>query len=200
MPRVTRVNVLVLVNATPVLTAALDETMCVAGARVDGDRPEWIRLHPVPFRDLTDESRFAKYQELEVDVARPKSDRRPESWSPRDGTIRLGARLDTANGWADRRAIVEQLYETTMCHLVRANAAGSGPSVPSLAVVRPASAPDLVIEQTRGRAARQVAPAGWGGQEPPEPRRRSDDSQARLRGGALAVQLPLLVHRSPIWA
>lgn len=87
-----------LVKAAPVLTSALDETMCVAGARVDTDRSEWIRLHPVPFRDLADDSRFAKYQELEVDVARPKSDRRPESWSPRDNTIRLGAKLDTANG------------------------------------------------------------------------------------------------------
>jgi hypothetical protein len=154
MPPVTRVKVVVLVKAAPVLTSALDETMCVAGARVDGDRPEWVRLHPVPFRDLADDARFAKYQELEVDVARPKSDRRPESWSPRDSTIHLGARLDTANGWADRRALVEQLYESTMCNLIRANGAGSGPGVPSLAVVRPASPPELVIEP---REAEQLA-------------------------------------------
>ena len=40
------VTVIVIVQAAPVLTASLDETMCVAGARLTGDGVEWIRLHP----------------------------------------------------------------------------------------------------------------------------------------------------------
>ncbi len=45
-------RVIVLVKAAPVLTQHLDETMCVAGVRIDGGPPQWVRLHPVPFRDL----------------------------------------------------------------------------------------------------------------------------------------------------
>lgn len=134
-----------LVKAAPVLTRNLDETMCVAGARVDDERAEWIRLHPVPFRDLGVESQFVKYQEIEADVTRPKTDRRPESWAPIAGTITLGGQLATAQAWADRRQLVEQLLEANMCELVEANRSGSGPGTPSLAVVRPTEPPTLEI-------------------------------------------------------
>ncbi len=140
-----RMRVVVLVKAAPVLTQNLDETMCVAGARVDCDPPEWIRLHPVPFRDLATEVRFAKYQEVEVEVRRPKTDRRPESWSPRSDTIQPGPTMGTERAWADRRVLVSRLLEANMCDLVEANRSGSGPGVPSLAVVRPAEPPALVI-------------------------------------------------------
>lgn len=46
-----QMKVVVLVKASPVLTQDLDETMCVAGLRVDGQQTDWVRLHPVPFRD-----------------------------------------------------------------------------------------------------------------------------------------------------
>ncbi len=143
----TRATVVVLVKAAPVLTSNLDETMCVAGARIDGDAAEWIRLHPVPFRDLATEARFAKYQEVEVDLIRPKSDRRPESWTPIHGSISVGSRLGTERAWADRRALVSQLHEADMCDLVEANRSGSGPGTPSLAVVRPEGPPELLIAE-----------------------------------------------------
>jgi len=137
---------LVLVKAAPVLTSHLDETMCVAGVElVDGEAPRWVRLHPVPFRDLEDDNRFAKYQAMEVDVFRSKSDRRPESWSPRHGTISLGAKLGTGSGWALRRALIDQLPERAMCDLIEENRSGSGPGVTSLAVVRPVRPPELLI-------------------------------------------------------
>lgn len=138
---------LVLVKAAPVLTRNLDETMCVAGARLDGGDARWIRLHPVPFRDLATDERFAKYQVLDVGLRPSKSDRRPESWSPVSGSIRLGDRLGTEGAWADRRAVVSKLYEADMCHLVEANRSGSGPGTASLAVVRPAEPPELVITE-----------------------------------------------------
>lgn len=142
-----RATVIVLVKAAPVLTSNLDETMCVAGARVDGEKPEWIRLHPVPFRDLATEARFAKYQEVEVDLIRSKTDRRPESWTPISGSINVGSKLGTEGAWADRRALVSQLREADMCDLVEANRSGSGPGTPSLAVVHPAEPPELIIAE-----------------------------------------------------
>lgn len=141
-----RVEVVVLVKAAPVLTSHLDETMCVAGARVDDGRCEWIRLHPVPFRDLASSQRFAKYQVVKADVIRSKTDRRPESRMPLEGSIVPGPVISPENGWADRRQLVGQLPEVTMCELNERNAGGSGPGVPSLGVVRPIAPPELLID------------------------------------------------------
>jgi hypothetical protein len=139
-----KLNVLVLVKAAPVLTSQLEETMCVAGMTVD-DAPRWVRLHPVPFRDLDVESQFHKYQELSVDVIRSRTDRRPESWTPIEGSEQLGRTVGTKNGWAERRRRIGLLGEPTMCSLVRANQTGSRLGTPSLGVVRLAAPPKLVI-------------------------------------------------------
>jgi hypothetical protein len=140
-------TVVVLVKAAPVLTSKLDETMCVAGVRTDAAAPEWVRLHPVPFRDLDDDSKFAKYQSIDVSVRRDRTDRRPESWTPTYGSIVLGDRLGTDSGWALRRQLVDGLGEANMCDLVEANRAGSGPGTPSLAVVRPVEGPHFKVSK-----------------------------------------------------
>lgn len=142
-----RMKVLILVKAAPVLTRQLEETMCVAGVRTDQDEPSWIRLHPVPFRDLDDDSKFAKYQAVTVEVFRPRSDRRPESWTPLRGSIEPAESIGTENAWAQRRQVIERLGEATMCDLIEANRSGSGPDTRSLAVVRPVAPPTLRITQ-----------------------------------------------------
>jgi hypothetical protein len=161
-----RMKVVVLVKAAPVLTRRLEETMCVAGARIDSGDPHWIRLHPVPFRDLDDDSKFAKYQSVSVDGIQPRSDRRPESWRPLHGSISPAETLSTRAGWAQRRRIVDGLGEMSMCELTEINRSGSGPGVPSLALVRPVEPPTLKITERdqaqlddwrrRARAARSV--------------------------------------------
>ena len=45
-------------KATPQPSKTYGDTVCVAGLRVDGDKPEWIRLYPVPFRWLDNEGHF----------------------------------------------------------------------------------------------------------------------------------------------
>jgi hypothetical protein len=143
----TTMRVMILVKAAPVLTAALRESMCVAAISLD-DPPCWIRLHPVPFRDLEDNTKFRKYQEVTVEVIRPKSDRRPESWTPIEGTIVPGATIGTDRSWSRRRERVEGLgSDLTMCELIELNRSGSGPGTPSLAVVRTREAPRFVIEE-----------------------------------------------------
>lgn len=137
---------LILVKAAPVLTSQLQESMCVAAMTLD-DAPRWVRLHPVPFRDLGDDSRFRKYQQITARVKRSRSDRRPESWTPIEGSIQLGETIGTSHGWSRRRELVAQLGDRTMCDLVAANRSGSGPDTPSLAVVRTADAPELLIDE-----------------------------------------------------
>ncbi len=135
---------MILVKAAPVLTSQLEESMCVAAVAVEGT-PRWVRLHPVPFRDLADDLKFKKYQIVRTKVGRPKTDRRPESLLPLGGSLRPGRVVSTRDGWAERRRWIDALGERTMCELVEANRAGSGPGVPSLAVVRPADQPQLEI-------------------------------------------------------
>ena len=64
---------MILVKAAPVLTSHLKESMCVAAMTLD-DSPRWIRLHPVPFRDLDDDSKFRKYQAVSATAIRPKAE------------------------------------------------------------------------------------------------------------------------------
>lgn len=137
---------MILVKAAPVLTSQLQESMCVAAMTLDDD-PKWVRLHPVPFRDLGDESKFRKYQEVAASVIRPRSDRRPESWTPIEGSIELGETVGTDHGWSTRRERVAELGEHTMCDLIEANRSGSGPDTPSLAVVRTVGPPELLVDQ-----------------------------------------------------
>jgi hypothetical protein len=96
--------------------------------------------------DLDNDQRFAKYQRVTVTVRRTRADRRPESWSPAQGSLNLLDKLSTKNAWAPRRQLVGQLGELTMCQLVEANRTGSGPRTPSLAVVRPVERPELKIK------------------------------------------------------
>ncbi len=146
MPAEQELRVMILVKAAPVLTSQLQESMCVAAMTLD-DSPRWIRLHPVPFRDLNDASKFRKYQEVTVAAIRPQSDRRPESWSPLEGSIQLGDTIGTDHDWSTRRERVAKLGERTTCDLFKANQFGSGPNTPSLAVVRAAAPPELLITE-----------------------------------------------------
>jgi hypothetical protein len=147
LPEAETIEVLVLVKAAPVMTQDLDETMCIAGVRVDGHRREWVRLHPVPFRDLADESRFTKYQVIRLQVIQHRSDRRPETWTPLYGTIQPRHSVGAQHGWAARRPYIQALGQRTMCELLELNEGGSGPGVPSLATVRPVLPLKLLITE-----------------------------------------------------
>jgi hypothetical protein len=91
VPDAQSITVLVLVKAAPVMTEDLDETMCVAGVRLDGDSLQWARLHPVPFRDMADASKFVKYQVITTQVIHHRTDRRQET-----GDLDAAARHDPA--------------------------------------------------------------------------------------------------------
>ena len=71
-----RKRVYITVKTYPTLSEKYDELVCTAGICEDGS---WIRLYPLPFRKLENEQKFKKWQWIEVDVERNKSDIRPES-------------------------------------------------------------------------------------------------------------------------
>jgi hypothetical protein len=134
------ITILVTVKAYPQLSSKYGETVCVAGVRTDTEKPEWVRLYPVVYRDLHYDLRFSKYQYITVDVS-DANDPRPESLRPNLDTLKLGPTLE-AGDWRERRRIVEPLMVESMCGLLGQQERDGT----SLGVFRPASVDDLVIE------------------------------------------------------
>ena len=120
MPQEQKLKVMILAKASPVVTSKLQEDVCVAAIDLSS-KPRWIRLYPVPFRDLDDNSRFRKYQEISVRVIRPRNDRRPESWRPILESITPGVSLGTERNWAARHERIASLGEQIMCELIERN-------------------------------------------------------------------------------
>ena len=155
-----KITVVPTVKAYPAVLSKLEEAVCVAGFRIGLlQQPEWVRLFPVPFRELEGEQQFKKWQEIEVDVDRTASDNRPESLKPRNNTIRAGRELKPA----ERRHLVDSMPHVTMCGL-RDQQKVEGTS---LGVVRPRRVIAVEIETRKPEdvAAQQHRVASMAAQE-----------------------------------
>ena len=109
---------LIVVKAYPNPSQGLSEAVCMLGIN-----PElgFVRIYPVPFRDLADDKQFAKYQLVRMKVRPPKSDPRPNTFRPQIDSIKpIGERLPTANKWAARKEWVLPLKDESMCAIQRA--------------------------------------------------------------------------------
>jgi hypothetical protein len=106
-PATTRLRLLVTVKAYPSVSTKYNELVCCAG--ITEDR-QWVRLYPVPYRDLPNHTQFQKYDIVEVTCDRREAhkDNRPESWCPRLDTMRVIGHLDVNRGdWSERLKWVE---------------------------------------------------------------------------------------------
>ncbi|CAN5576506.1 hypothetical protein BH20ACT15_BH20ACT15_10780 [soil metagenome] len=139
-----RMKLLPLVKAYPALSKSYGEVSCIAGVEILNDRPgDLIRLYPVPFRELDEDQKFAKYEVLEVDAEQHSGDPRPETRRPnRDSIEAVGPTLTTENGWSRRRPFVEPLIAGSMCAIQDAEPE----SGVSLGIFRPEVVEDFVIE------------------------------------------------------
>lgn len=136
-----RAQVLVTVKATPQPSASYGDTSCVAGVRIDGDEPTWIRLYPIAFRWLDGESQFAKYDVIELEVRRRDSDTRKESYSPAQDSWHKINHLRPGNS---RHQVIGRLPVTTTCELM--SAASADPAAKSLGLVYPTDVDRLEFE------------------------------------------------------
>lgn len=95
-------RILITVKTYPTISRKYSELVCTAGLREDGS---WIRIYPVPFRKLNEP--YNKFQWIEVEVVKNKSDRRPESHKLVDpDAIDLKEKVGTENGWRNRKEYV----------------------------------------------------------------------------------------------
>lgn len=124
-----RLRMLVTVKAFPAITRRRGEAVCVAG--IDVDTPRWIRLFPVPFRDMPPDRRFKKFDILEL-AASKASDPRPESHQANVDTLKVVGHI-AASRPDERRRMIDPLLRPSMCAIRREQQATGT----SLGVFRP---------------------------------------------------------------
>ena len=97
-------RVLITVKTYPTISAKYDELVCTAGFREDGT---WVRIYPVPFRKRAYTEQYKKYDWIELDLVKNKSDFRPESFRPAtlDTEINVVGHIDTARNWQERKKL-----------------------------------------------------------------------------------------------
>jgi len=98
-------KILIIVKTYPSISKKYNELVCTAGITEEGN---WIRIYPIPFRQLKD--RYKKYQWIETDVEKSTSDPRPESYKVLDPSkIKLLNLVDTKNNWRERKQILKKV-------------------------------------------------------------------------------------------
>lgn len=141
-----RKRVLITVKAYPLPSRSYGELVCTAGFLEDGS---WIRIYPVPFRVIRDDSYVAKYQWIELALRRNEKDFRPESFRPFNDNLAdmvVGEKIETGKkrDWAARREICCTNVYTSKAKLIED--AYANPCV-SLATFKPAEILDLTAEE-----------------------------------------------------
>lgn len=99
-------NILILCKTYPSPSARYQETSCVAGMEEDGSL---IRLFPVPFRLISGDQQFSKWQWISAKIEKSRDDHRPESHKLKVGSIQLGDCIPSDGDWKNRRHYLEKL-------------------------------------------------------------------------------------------
>ncbi len=135
-------RILITVKTYPTLSAKYGELVCTAGLRQDGS---WIRIYPVPFRQLEAYQKFPKYSFIEAEVIRNTRDARPESHKVNTDTLNLTREvLSTDDHWRERRQWIlsRGTVHTNLTELVEWNKKG----VLSIATFKPTKIIDFKAE------------------------------------------------------
>lgn len=132
-------EVLMAVKAYPNPDEGYGEACCTAGVTREG---QWVRIWPVPFRDLRPEQQFKKWQWIRA-LLRKSSDPRPESHDVQPETITCLEEVSTRNDWAERLRIVEPHFLPSLEALEDQQRQGSR----TMAYVRPAEIVSFEIEE-----------------------------------------------------
>src|ERR1035437_8131869 len=101
-------RILILCKTYPSPSSKYAETSCVAGMTEDG---QLIRLYPVPFRLVSDEQQFRKWQWIEARIEHAYNDRRIESHRIFVDTIQCDSEPLRAGkeGWPHRMELLSKL-------------------------------------------------------------------------------------------
>lgn len=110
-------RVLITVKAYPNPSKKYGETVCVAG--IDLATNQWIRLYPIPFRDLDEDKKFKKYTLIEVNASKASDDKRPESYRVDSDSIKIIDFYDTKDKWERRKKHILPTVSESYCNLLK---------------------------------------------------------------------------------
>lgn len=119
------------------------ETSCVAGIEEGGSV---IRLFPVPFRLISNDQQFKKWQWISARIEKARDDHRPESHKLFVDTIRCEGRpIPTTSGWLARRDELNKLQTFFDFQALETARRSSGTT---LAILKPLAVQALDISQS----------------------------------------------------
>jgi hypothetical protein len=140
-------KVLITVKTYPAISSKYDELVCTAGFLEDGT---WIRIYPIQFRKKSFEEQYRKYDWIELDLVKNKSDFRKESYRPvsYETEIKIINHLDTKSNWLLRKEIVfkNKVYNDLEQLISEAK---NREIMTSLAVFKPTEIIDFTIEEVQ---------------------------------------------------
>jgi hypothetical protein len=140
-------RILVTVKTYPTLSRKYGETVCTAGLTEDGS---WVRIYPVPFRQLDAREQYKKYDWIEWQLQRNGSDPRPETYRPvAQSEVQVVSHIDTSDDWRERRRTV--LETARVYDRLDELIAGAKANQFSLAVFKPSQILDFYWEAEESR-------------------------------------------------
>lgn len=93
-------EILILVKVYPSPSKKYGETVCSAGLTRSG---KWIRIYPVPYRDLPPSQQFSKFQWIRAQISKAKEKlNRPESYKIDPNSIKLLEKIPAGKQWGER--------------------------------------------------------------------------------------------------
>lgn len=134
---------LISVKTYPTLSTKYNELVCTAGFLEDGS---WIRIYPLPFRNLENEQQYKKWQWIELDLEKNLSDKRPESHKVKNlESLQIIKEVSTEQNWYERKQIVDRsiIYNNLSALINKAKKQNEL----SLATFKPTKIIDFVIEK-----------------------------------------------------
>lgn len=139
-----KTKVLITVKTYPAISGKYDELVCTAGFTEDG---KWIRIYPVPYRKKDYAQQYKKYEWIELNLVKNKSDFRPESYRPYslESEIKILNRIDTSDNWHERKKIVLKNVYTDLSKLIKE--AKDKKICTSLAVFKPTQIKGFLIKE-----------------------------------------------------
>ena len=100
---ITQEKIFIIAKTYPTHSSKYQELVCTAGIRENG---EWVRLYPIPFRQMYKNNQFNKYTWIEAELDKPFNDHRPDSKKINISSIEIIEHINSENAWARRRQLI----------------------------------------------------------------------------------------------
>ncbi len=100
-------DIFIIAKTYPTRSRKYKELVCTAGINKAG---EWVRIYPIPFRNLEDYRQFKRYTWIEAEIIPDSSDPRIESHKINASSIKILENIPTDKEWGRRKQL---LFENT---------------------------------------------------------------------------------------